>query len=474
MSAYGKVTPEIVAELRAAIGERNVVYEDRDALDNYACDMAGVVFAHDPEAVVRPENVEHVSAVMRIASEYSVPVTPRAAGSGLAGAAIPIFGGIVLSIEKMNRILEIDPVNRVAVVEPGVVTNDLCKAVAEKGFLYAGYPMSTETSFLGGNVATNAGGGKVIRYGSTRRHVLGLEVVLPSGAVIALGGKFRKDTWGYSLLQLMVGSEGTLGIVTKVIVNLEPQPGKTVNLLAAYPDLNSLVATVADVVKSGTRVISCELLDRFSAKVTTEYVGTKLPYQDKAEAYLLIQIEGDNDEQLEAAYEKVGTLCLDHGAFEVFVAESRIDSSMIWNVRQNLAEGMRFYDPYCSLSGDLVAPLSLIPQLVKTIQEISKKWKVEVAILGHIADGNLHPIPVKPENMTPEEWGTYSEEYFKDLIVETVKLGGVGSGEHGVGFLKQPALLATKTPEEAAIHRAIKLAFDPQEILNPGKLVRTE
>jgi glycolate oxidase len=235
-----------------------------------------------------------------------------------------------------------------------------------------------------------------------------------------------------------------------------------------------MVASVAEVVKSGTRVISCEFLDRFSVKVTTDYVGTKLPYQEKAEAYLLIQIEGDNEDQLEAAYDKVGTLCLDKGAFEVFVAESRIDSEMIWNVRQNLAEGMRFYDPYCSLSGDLVVPLSEVPKMMKIIDEVSKKWKIETAILGHIADGNLHPIPVKPSDMTPEKWGVYAEEYFQELIKEAVKLGGLGSGEHGVGFLKMPALLETKTPEETAIHRSLKLAFDPQEILNPGKLIRSE
>ncbi|MDR2175752.1 MAG: FAD-binding protein [Synergistaceae bacterium] len=472
MSGYGKITPEIAAELRSAIGAKNVVYEDRDVLENYACDTAGKIFARDPEAVVRPENTEQVSAVMRIAGKYRLPVTPRAAGSGLAGAAIPVFGGIVLSIEKMNRILEIDPVNRAAIVEPGVVTNDLCKAAAEKGFLYAGYPMSTETSFIGGNVATNAGGGKVVRYGSTRRHVLGLEVVLPSGSVVRLGGKFRKDTWGYSLLQLMVGSEGTLGIVTKIIVNLEPLPGKTVNLLAAYSDLDAMVLSVAEVVKSGAKMISCEFFDRFSAKVTTDYLGTRLPCQDRAEAYLLIQLEGEREEELEAAYEKVGTLCMNLGAMEVFVAENRIDSAALWNVRQNLAEGMRVYDPYCSLSGDLVVPLSAVPRMMKIIDEVSKKRNVRVGNMGHIADGNLHPLAVKPNGMTPEEWGTYAEEYFQELITESVKLGGVGSGEHGVGFLKLPALLSTKTPEEQEIHRAVKLAFDPQEILNPGKLIR--
>ena len=472
MSKYGKLTPEIVAELRAEIGEKNVIYEDQDILGNYSYDTAGSIFAHDPEAVVRPENTAHVSAVMRLAGKYRIPVTPRAAGSGLAGAAIPIHGGIVLSIEKMNRILEIDTVNRVAVVEPGVVTNDLCKAVVEKGFLYAGYPMSTETSFIGGNVGTNAGGGKVVRYGSTRRHVLGLEVVLPSGTVIQLGGKFRKETWGYNILQLMIGSEGTLGIITKVIVNLEPLPGKTVNLLAVYSDLESMVNSVADTVKSGMKMISCEFLDRFSVKVTTDYLGTKLPYQEKAEAYLLIQVEGESEEELEEGYEKIGTLCMDRGAIEVFVAESRVDSAMLWNVRQNLAEGMRVYDPYCSLSGDLVVPLSVVPQMMKAIKEISAKWNIQVANLGHIADGNLHPLAAKPKDMPPEKWGAYAEEFYEELIKEAARLGGAGSGEHGVGFLKLPALLSTKTSEEAEIHRGIKLAFDPQEILNPGKLVR--
>ena len=333
-------------------------------------------------------------------------------------------------------------------------------------------PMSTETSFIGGNVGTNAGGGKVVHYGSTRRHVLGLEVVLPSGTVIQLGGKFRKDTWGYSLLQLMVGSEGTLGIVTKVIVNLEPPPGRVVNLLAAYPDLESMVTSVSETVKSGAKMISCEFFDRFSTKVTTDYLGTKMPYQEQAEAYLLIQLEGESEEELEESYEKVGTLCMDCGALEVFVAESRMDSAMIWNVRQNLAEGMRVHDPYCSLSGDLIVPLSEVPKMMQVIEEVSKKWNIKVGNLGHIADGNLHPLAVKPDGMPPEKWGVYAEEYYEELIQEAVKLGGVGSGEHGVGFLKLPALLGTKTPEEAEIHRGIKLAFDPHEILNPGKLVR--
>jgi len=287
-----------------------------------------------------------------------------------------------------------------------------------------------------------------------------------------LGGKYRKESWGYSLMQLVVGSEGTLGIVTKVILNLEPLPGKTVNLLAAYAKMDSLVLTVAEIVKLGTKMISCEFFDSFSTKVTTDYLGTKLPYQEKTEAYLLIQIEGNTDEELENAYEKVGTLCMEHGAFEVFVAESRIDSGMIWNTRQNMLEGLRAHDPYCSSSGDIVVPLSEIPKLIELTGEVSRKWGIQVGVFGHIADGNIHPVAIKPKDMSPEKWGVYAEEYIADLIEGAMKIGGVGSGEHGVGFLKLPSLLSSKTPEEVVILRSIKLAFDPQEILNPGKLTR--
>ena len=468
---YGKITPEILREIQEAAGAKNVVAGDPEALESYASDEAGIMFTSMPDAVVKAESAEQVAAVMKVASKYKIPVTPRGAGSGLAGAAVPLCGGIVLSLEKMNRILEIDPVNRVAVVEPGVVTNELCKAVAEQGFLYAGYPMSTETSFIGGNVATNAGGGKVIRYGNTRRHVLGLEVVLPTGTVLNLGGRIRKDTWGYSLMQLMVGSEGTLGIITRVIVNLEPKPGKTVNLLVAFPDLDSAVDSVAKVVRTGISVISCELMDKLSVNIAASHVNTELPYQDRADAFLLIQIEGDSDERLEEGYEKVGTLCLENGALEVFVAESRTESGMIWNIRQNLAEAMRAHDPYCSLSGDMVVPLSTVPEMVEEIRKAGKERGIAVGILGHIADGNLHPIIFKPAGMEPMEWAEYAEAFYDDLTSVAIRLGGVGSGEHGIGYVKMPIFLHSKPAEEIEIMRGIKRSFDPDGILNPGKLL---
>ncbi len=470
MNAYGKVTKEIYEELLSATGRGGAIIGDAEVLDNYAWDQAGRIWGHMPEAVVKPATTGQVSAVMKIASRERIPVTPRGAGSGLNGGAVPVAGGIVLSLERMNKILEIDAVNRVAVVEPGVVTNDLCRAAAEHGFLYAGYPMSTEMSFIGGNFATNAGGGKVIRYGNTRRHILGAEVVLPSGAVLELGGRYRKDTWGYSLLNLLAGSEGTLAIATKLIVNLEPKPGKTVNLLACYPTVESLVDSVAKVIGSGRRIISCEFMDRNLVKYTTEYLSCTLPEQERSEGYLLIQVEGDTEEQLEDGYETVGRICLDCGAFEVFVAESRTDSAAMWNVRQNGLEGMRAKDPHACASGDLMVPLSSVPEMLRRIKKISADWGIEIGIIAHIGDGNIHPIPLKPKNMSPEQWARRAEEFFAELIREAIALGGVGSGEHGVGYVKQKILIENKNPAELEVLRGIKKAFDPLGILNPGKM----
>ena len=470
MKAYGKLTPETVRELASVLGRGGIVTGDAETLENYAWDQAGRIWGHMPEALVRPENTGQVSSVMKIASRCMIPVTPRGAGSGLNGGAVPLAGGIVMSFERMNSIIEIDPINRVAVVEPGVVTNDLCRAAAEKGFLYAGYPMSTETSFIGGNFATNAGGGKVVRYGSTRRHILGAEVVLASGEVINLGGKFRKDTWGYNLLQLLIGSEGTLAIATRLTVNLEPKPGRTVNLLACYSSIEKLVESVSNVVGSGKKIVSCEFMDRNLVKYTSEYLGCTLPEQERSEGYLLIQIEADSETQLEESYETVGNICMKCGAFEVFVAESRTDSAAMWNIRQNGLEGMRARDPHASGSGDLMVPLSAVPEMIRRIDAAGKKWGLEMGIISHIADGNIHPIPIKPEGMPPEEWALYSENFFQDLIADAIDLGGVGSGEHGVGHVKQNMNIGSKSSAELEVMRGIKASFDPLNILNPGKM----
>ena len=470
---YGTVTQEIVAELREIAGEKNIIFEDREKLENYAADEAGEIFGHLPGVAVKPESTEQVSRIMRLANKNRVPVTPRGAGSGLTGAAVPLYGGIVLSTEKMNRILEIDKMNRVAIVEPGVVTNELCLKVLEEGFMYAGYPMSVGTSFIGGNVATNAGGGKVIKYGNTRMHILGLEVVLPTGEVIELGGMFRKETWGYNLLHLMIGSEGTLGTFTRITVNLVPYAGsKVADLLVPFDDMDRAVNAVAAVIASGGIFpVAVEFMDRLAVDITTRYLNTTLPFQDRAEAYLIIQLDSKSKEELETLYEKTGEICLDNGAMEVFVADSRANSESVWKVREEFDEGLKRVDPYRSGGGDIVVPLSKIPEMIREIKKIFDRYEMKVPIMAHIADGNLHPSIMKPAKVSVEEWPKIAEEIEHEIIEIAIGLGGTGSGEHGIGFLKKQTFLATKSKAELNLMRGIKKVFDPNCILNPGKII---
>ncbi|HZD42448.1 MAG TPA: FAD-binding oxidoreductase, partial [Methanomicrobiales archaeon] len=308
MPEYGKVTPEIVGALKEIVGDKNTIIEDQAKLKEYGMDYLSLLTgeASVPEVAVRPGSTEEVSAVLKLANAHRIPVTPRGAGTGLAGSAIPTFGGIVLSLERMNRILEVDPVDRVAVVEAGVITKELCRKVEEKGLLYAGYPMSTESSFIGGNVATNAGGAKVIKYGNTRKHILGLEVVLPDGEVLQLGGRYRKSTWGYDLLELVIGSEGTLGIVTKVTVNLVPGGGKSLDLIVPFPDTETAVHAVSKMIVEGNILpVAVEFMDRLCLTQSAKYHEISVPFADRedVEAYLIIQLHGRSREELEESYE---------------------------------------------------------------------------------------------------------------------------------------------------------------------------
>ncbi|MCF8033134.1 MAG: FAD-binding oxidoreductase [Desulfarculaceae bacterium] len=468
---YGKVTDEIAARLGEIVGSGNLMYGDAEAMEDYAGDEAGPFFRHAPEAVVKPESTEQVAQIMKLANQHRIAVVARGAGSGLAGAATPLQGGIVLSLEKMNHILEIDMLNRVVVAEPGVVTNDLCRTVAEQGLMYAGYPMSTETSFIGGNVATNAGGGKVIKYGNTRAHVLGLEVVTPTGEVMQLGGKYRKDTWGYNLFHLVVGSEGTLAVVTKVYLNLVPLPGKTVDLLVPFPDIDTAVSSVAALVRSPkVTPVAVEYMDQYSVILATRYFNTSWPLQDTAQAYLIVQLEGADQEELEEQYENAGDICLEQGAMDVFVAESRSDSHNLWKVRQEWGPAVRAADATSYSACDVVVPLGQVPAFMAKVAEMENERKMRIPTVAHIADGNFHPKSMRPEGLPLDQWPEVAESVYHEMIQTAVELGGAGSGEHGVGYSKRPMFLANTPPHQLEILKGIKQVFDPNGILNPGKI----
>ena len=470
---FSAVTQEDVTSLRDIVGEGNVIFDDPDRLAPYRSDESGEHHAGDPEVVVKPQTTLEVSRVVAHCNQRSIPITARGAGSGLAGGAVPLFGGVVLSFEKMSRILEIDTENMVAVVEPGVVTNDLCRRVAEDGLFYAGYPMSVESSFIGGNVACNAGGAKVIKYGATAAHVLGLEVVLASGEVLHLGGKRRKDSSGYSLLRLMVGSEGTLGLFTKIFLRLIPQPGPTADLLVPFAGTEDAVAAFPQAIMAAVGMPSAvEFIDNLTMRYCMEYTGHHVPMIDEAEAYLIIQVEAHSKDVLLDAYRPVGEACMNAGALEVFVADNPWASEKIWSIRRNCLEALRVIDPAVE-GGDFVVPSTEIPAMMAFIRGLSVKHHIEIPCSGHVADGNIHPHPLRPEGRLLEDWMTQRHELLSEIALKAVELGGAVSGEHGIGFLKNDILAQSKHDELRAM-KAIKDALDPNGILNPGKLFPVE
>lgn len=466
---YNPVTKAIVDEFASIVGERFVI-TDTEKMEPYSHDeVAEKEYSHMPEVVVKPETAEEISEIVKLANRERIPITPRGAGSGLSGGAVPVYGGIVLSVERMNRIIEIDDDNMMAVVEPGVVTNDINEAIKDRGLFYAGYPMSVETCFIGGNVAENAGGGKAIKYGVTERYIMGLQVVTPTGEIINLGGKRVKDVTGYNLKQLMVGSEGTLGIITEIIIKLLPLPKAKVDLLALFPDVKSAIAVVPRIMtKGGVIPTAVEFMDQLSVRASCEYLNEHLPYQETG-AMLLIEVDGSDEEIVQRDYDTIGELCLENGAQEVYVADNYTTQERIWSVRRNIAEAFKVVSPHQSLE-DIVVPTASIPDLIPELDAISKKYRFQIPCYGHAGDGNLHATIVKSPEHTLAEWHDKLPSALADLYRAIKKLGGTISGEHGIGSKRKDYMHLVADDAEIEFMRKIKRAVDPNNILNPGKI----
>jgi len=471
---YRPVTIAIVAELRAILGDQHVLYGDADRLANYAHDeVAGPEYAHLPDVVVKPATAAEISGIMRLANRERIPVTPRGAGSGLSCGAVPVYGGILLSLERMNRIVEIDRANMVAVVEPGVVTNDINEALKPLGLYYAGYPMSLESCFIGGNVAENAGGGRAIKYGVTGRYVLGLEVVLPTGEIVQVGGRRVKDVTGYDLLHLLVGSEGTLGIFTQVTLRLLPLPVARAVLLVPFADVPTAISAVPRVMTEGHLVpASVEFMDHLSVQTAYDFLGERPPHSEIG-AMLLIEVDGDSQAYVETAYNAVVDICLDAGALDVYIGNSPDTERRMWRPRQNLAEAFKAICPVQSLE-DIVVPLAQIPDLMVELERLSQQYDVLIPCYGHAGDGNLHATPIKRPETPMEEWRAKLPALLADLYRAVNRLGGTLSGEHGIGSKRSAYLPLVMDPILIALQRRIKQAFDPLSILNPGKIFPSE
>ena len=467
---YAAMTPEIAEELRSIVGEKYVLFGDPEKLKPYSHDeVAEEHYAHMPEAAVRPGSAEEISRVMKLANRERIPVTPRGAGSGLSGGAVPLYGGIVLLTDRMNRIIEIDRDNLMLVVEPGVVTNEINEQLKDLGLFYAGYPMSLETCYIGGNVAENAGGGKAVKYGVTARYVTGLEVVTPTGEIVQLGGKLVKDVTGYNLVQLMVGSEGTLGVFTKITLKLLPLPKAAVDLLCLFKTAEDAIAAVPRIM-TGRGIIptAIEFMDQTSVQAACEYLNESIPYQ-QAGAMLLITVDGPDAEQVEREYDAIGEQCMQAGAIEVYVADNHTTSERIWRVRRNIAEAFKVISPHQSLE-DVVVPIANIPAMVAGLQDLSKKHDVPIPCYGHAGDGNLHATPVMNPEWTLDRWNKVLPDILTDLYKLTASLGGTISGEHGIGHKRKPFMPLVAAEAYLEMMRSIKRGLDPNHILNPGKI----
>ena len=468
-SRYNPVTPQVVEELRRIVGERYVVFGDPEKLEPYSHDeVAEKEYAHMPEALVRPISAEEIAGVMKLANREKIPVTPRGAGSGLSGGAVPIHGGIVLLMDRMNRILEIDRDNMMITVEPGVVTNEINQVLKEYGLFYAGYPMSLETCFVGGNVAENAGGGKAVKYGVTARYVIGLEMVTPTEKIVQLGGKLVKDVTGYNMIGLMVGSEGTLGIFTKVTLKLLPLPKANVDLLVLFKTPEEAIASVSRVLASGATPTAIEFMDQSAFTTSCQYLNETIPYH-QAGAMLLITVDGMDSMQVEREYEEIGEVCLAAGAIEVYVADNYTTSERIWKVRRNIAEAFKVFSPHQSLE-DIVVPTAQLAKMVGGLIEMSRKWGCPIPCYGHAGDGNLHATPVMNPEWTLEEWHQKVPHILTDMYTLTKNLGGTISGEHGIGHKRKKYMPLVVDEVYLGMVRSIKRALDPNNVLNPGKI----
>ena len=469
MPEYNQVTESIAQELIGIFGAANVYYNDAERLEPYAHDEAAGCATRVPEAVVRPKSAEEISQLMKLANREKIPVTARGAGSGLSGGAVPIHGGIVLDCCRMNHILDVDKANMTVTVEPGVITSEINEMLRPHGLFYAGYPMGLETCTIGGNVAENAGGGKAVKYGVTGRYVLGLEMVSPTGDIVMLGGKLGKDVSGLNLLQLMIGSEGILGVFTKIILKLLPLPKASVDMLCLFNSIGEAIGAVPKIMTEGGVIpTAVEFMDKLSFQTACQYLNETLPCQDSG-AMLLITIDGADAAQVEHDYDVIGEQCLKAGATPVYVADTKANSERIWRIRRSVAEAFKVFSPNQSLE-DIVVPIASIPDMSAAIDRISKKYGVLIPCYGHAGDGNLHATPVMPPEWTLEKWQETLPALLMDLYAETIALGGHISGEHGIGHKRKKYMLKLADKGFLTMMQAVKNGLDPNGILNPGKI----
>ena len=460
------MTPAELADVLAGALPPEAILSDVESLDAHAHDETEDLRSR-PAIVVAPRSEDEVRAVLAAARARLFPVTPQGARTGLSGGALPSPGGVALDLTRMNRILEIDRTNLFAVVEPGVVTQVLQEEVERLGLFYPPDPSSRGSCTIGGNVAENAGGPRAAKYGTTGRYVAGLRVVVPGGAVLALGGKNRKDVAGYDLVPLFVGSEGTLGVVTQATLRLVPLPTHRRLLWASFREEGQALAAVARLYARETEPSACEFMERRAAEVAAAWLSLALPAD--AAAHLFVEADGFEEDGVTRDAERFGEVMLASGALDVRVAMAEREVRDFWRLRRAVGEAVKSLGPYAE--EDCTVPRSKLPELLSAVRRVAATHRLDAVCYGHAADGNIHVNVVRPPRIGERErWLALRERAVQEIFREVVALGGTITGEHGVGVTQRAYLGLRHSPEVLAAMRGIKRLFDPEGILNPGKI----
>lgn len=457
------VDSALLARLTAIVGPDHLRV---DKTTRVAYGVDALKQGHPADAVVWPADTAQVAAIARVCHETRTPLVPRGAGTGYTGGAVPTQGGVVISLERLNRILEIDEGNLLAVVEPHVITGDLQDAVEKVGLFYPPDPASLRQSVIGGNVAENAGGPRAFKYGVTNKYVLGLEAVLPTGEIIKTGGKVVKNVVGYDLTHLLAGSEGTLAIITKIILRLIPKPPVQITMRASFPSVRHAVDAVTRLVRARVIPAALELIDGDSLDAVAQHLQVRSLAPEGTAAILLLEVDGIA-EQVTAEAERVEVACREAGASEFLRARDEAARQELWRVRREISPSLKVITPL-KFNHDVVVPKARIPELFELVDRLRERYRLRIPCFGHVGDGNIHVnIMVTPGN---EDEIRRAHEAEGELFRETVALEGSISGEHGIGFAKKKYMRLELSEDEIDLMRRVKAAFDPHGILNPGKM----
>ena len=463
MENYNPITQEVLEKLNALVGEK-YVWTDPDHLEQYKTDEeTDPRLFRTPEAVVAPETTEQVAAIMKLANQYGFPVTPRSGGTSVSDGAIAVCGGLVLLLERLDKIEKVDADGMYLIAQAGVPTVKVQEAARAVGLFYAGDPCSADSCLIGGNLATNAGGDKAVRYGTTRNQVHAIEVVLPNGEIANLGTRSKKNSTGYCLDQLVIGSEGTLGIITKATLKLLPLAPYKADVLAVFTDQEKAVSLVPILLKAGLNPTSVEFMDNGFVRSASDYSKIRLAHYEDG-SYVILTLETFDEDELEKKLEKLDELCRENGADDVMIADDRV-----WTVRKNCLESVRVLSKVMT-SDDFVVPLDKIAQTINELSKVAESYPFQVFTLAHAGDGNLH-FSILKGNMTDEAWEKALHDFHAEAYPYIYAMGGKLSGEHGIGAKKVKQLAVLADPGELYMMQTIKKALDPKDVLNPGKVL---